>query len=139
MRDPSVGIALAFILGMSFKDIQQSDDISTVGDRHGMLVTGPAITTNGAIEAVLLAQEKLFSLEEKSTSFPDLIYQVLGICDKSVFDTVAGRIRRLRNKIAHPRPSMISGDSDLSLFSGRDKEYARRVLTWNNLPCSRTQ
>lgn len=139
MRDPSVGIVLPFIPGMAYKDVQQSEDISTIGDRRGMLVTGPPTITNGAIEALLLAQEKLRVLGEKSLASPELITQVLGIYDNSVFDDVARRIRKLRHKIAHPSASRISGDPDLSLFLDYDKEYARRALEWNGLSCPRPQ
>ncbi|PJF19929.1 hypothetical protein PSACC_00253 [Paramicrosporidium saccamoebae] len=116
-EDPSIGLASAIIPGRASRQIVSSDDISALGAQHGMIVTTTASIPNGALEVVLLVNEKLKVLEKADKRYPGLMREILDI-QQPVFDNFAARLRRIRNKLAHPDPL----------------EYIRRLLEWNASP-----
>jgi hypothetical protein len=138
LKNPSVGAALPRIPGKSDEDIPYSDDISTIGAQYGLLMTERIRITNGATESLLLIREKLLLLEKVNRRRPGLYTQVLGIHEKSKFDSFAARMRLLRNEIAHPHPGDALGkDLDPVPILETDKEYARRLADWDVRPFSR--
>jgi hypothetical protein len=136
-NDPSIGIALPRIPGKPDEDISYSDDISTIGAQHGLLMTERVRMAHGTTESLLLVREKLLLLEKVNRRIPGLFTQVLGIQEKSKFDSFAARMRLLRNELAHPDPGDVLGTNlDFVPIHEADKKYARRLADWNTKPFS---
>ncbi|PJF16541.1 hypothetical protein PSACC_03646 [Paramicrosporidium saccamoebae] len=109
-----------------------SDDISAIGAQHGLLMTERPRMTNDTIGSILLMREKLLQLEEANEKTPGLFTQVLGIQERAQFYNFAGRIRRLRNQLAHPDPKGVLGKNlDLVLALEKDRRFLRLLADWD--------
>jgi hypothetical protein len=81
IKDPSIGEALPRIPGNSDEDISYSDDISTIGAQHGLLMTERVRMAHGTTESLLLVREKLLLLEKVNRRIPGLYAQVRGVSE----------------------------------------------------------
>jgi hypothetical protein len=132
MADPSVSLALPLIPGLPVEEILYSEDVKTVGDRHGMLVTTTAMMASSAIETELLVYEKLCKLKKVNKTSPGLVAKVLGIRNEARFLRFFFRFGKHRNRLAHPAPERISSEElDFALIPDDYKQYARMLAEWD--------
>jgi hypothetical protein len=132
--DPSIGAASPIIPGKASNQINDFEDIGTIGAQKGVIVTTTASIPDGAMEIVLIVAEKLTVLEEANEKFPGLIEKVLGVKQRK-FNTIAKQLRGVRNRLAHPDIKTVrKGKPNFMGIPQQCRRHARLLLNWDALP-----
>lgn len=135
MKDPTIALVLPLLPDLPTNKIKYSDDISTIGDRQGMLVTLTATAADNAVATGFLVYEKLCILKDESEKTPNLFTRVLGIQKKSQFKAFFFRLQDQRNRLAHPPPiRKLKGDPNFGMIQEEYKQYARLLIEWDASP-----
>jgi hypothetical protein len=133
--DPSVGLACPMIPGKAAKDIIYSEDISAIGLQYGVIATTTASLPDGALNAVLLACQKLGVLEAADEKTPGLFANVLWDQGNPNLCRVAAKFRKFRNRLAHPdSTSTIARNIEIPGIPVKYANLVRRLLEWQASP-----
>jgi hypothetical protein len=135
MKNPGAGLAIPMIPGKAPREISYKEGIEIIGAQFGVIAVRKPSFLDGAIEFVLVVDEKLRLLEEASETTPELYKQVLGIDDEQEFHSIVSNLRRNRNMFAHPDPSIIRGKNlDYTLFPKEYTDIVQRIVAWDPSP-----
>jgi hypothetical protein len=133
-EDPTISLALPRIPGKADLDIDYDADISAIGEQKGMIFVESATVSDGALGIALLVREKLSALDRANDKVPGLRARIFGVSERRC-RYISGRIRWIRNKLAHPRPNQPIGETpDLSMIPDDCKKFVEILLNWDSSP-----